>query len=76
MGVFVVTVDLDAVQAVLQLDTSEEPGADWQRSGFYGDVEVDGFAAVHVDNLLRDAGHVNLGHHWNIQEICDVLIVF
>lgn len=63
MGVFAIAVNFDAVQAVFQLDTTEEPGADGLWLGLDGDVEVDGFAAVHMYDLLRDASYVNLGHH-------------
>ena len=63
MSVFAVAVNLNAVQAVLQLDAAKGPGADGRRFGLYGDVEVDWFATVHMDNLLRNVGHVDLGHH-------------
>lgn len=67
-GVFSIAFYLDAVEAVLQFDTAEVPGADRLWSGLYGNVEVNGFSPVHVDNLLRDVGHVNFGHLWNEQK--------
>ena len=75
VGVFAIAVNLNAVQAVLQFDAAKGPGADGRRFGLYGDVEVDWFATMHMDNLLRNVGHVDLGHHWNTQEECVTLIV-
>lgn len=68
IGVFAVAVDLDAVQAILQLNAAKGPGADGMRTGFDWQVEVNGFAAVHMNNLLRNAGDVDLGHHWDKQD--------
>lgn len=68
MCVFSIAVYLDAVQAVLEFDTSKEPRADRLWLGFNGNVEVNWFSTVHMDNLLRNTGHINLGHDWNAQK--------
>lgn len=68
VSVFSIAVNLDTVQAVLQFDATEVPGAGRLRSGLYGNVEVNGFSAMHMDDLLWDVGHVDLGHHWNTQK--------
>lgn len=68
MRVFSIAVYLDAVQAVLEFDTSKEPRADRLWLGFNGNVEVNWFATVHMDNLLRNTGHINLGRNWNTQK--------
>ena len=62
-SVFAVAVDFNAFQAVLHLHASKEPGADGLRTSFDGHVQVDGFSTVHMDYLLRDAGHVDHGHY-------------
>lgn len=63
VGEFAVAFDLDAVQAVLQLSTTKVPGADRLWFGLYGYVQIDRFAPMYMNNLLRDASHINLGHH-------------
>lgn len=61
--VFSIAVYLDAIQTVFEFDASKEPRADSLRFGFNGDVEVDWFSPVHMHDLLRNTGHINLGHN-------------
>lgn len=63
VGIFSIAVYFDAIKTVLQFDASKIPGTDGLRFGLYGNVEVDGFSMVHVNNFLRNASQVDLGNH-------------
>lgn len=68
VAMFAIAGYFDTIQAVFQFDTTKVPRADGLWFGHYGNVEVNGFSTVHMDSLLRDVGHVDLGHHWDTKE--------
>lgn len=75
--VFAIAVNLDAIKGVLEFVATKEPRALSLRFGLNGDVEVNGFTTVHMDDLLRNACHVDGRHNWNTNNnVCKILLSF